>query len=58
MLSSPDEAKIPFYEDHTHTIEKIQRDAFLILMWDFNAWVDRDKSHTLGHDLEYGFCKI
>ena len=47
MLSSPDEAKIPFYEDHTHTIEKIQRGAFLILMWHFNAWVDRD--HVAWH---------
>ena len=36
-----DEAKLAFYEDLTHTIENIPRGRFLILVWDFNAWVGR-----------------
>lgn len=38
------EAKIAFYEDLTHTIEKIPRDVFLVLMWDFNWYFLKNTS--------------
>lgn len=37
----PDETKIAFYENLTHTINKIPRGDFLVLMREFNAWVGR-----------------
>ena len=57
-LSSPDEAKLAFYEDLTHTIEKIPKGDFFILMWDFNAWVGRVHVAWPRVIEKYGLCKI
>ena len=55
MTVYADEAKIAFYEDLTHTIEKIPRGDFLVLMREFNAWVGRVHVARLRVIGKYGF---